>query len=181
MTVIIGIESPTGTALVSDGQFSLGGGLKFLGRKKIIRIGDILYGFSGDGSFSSKVQFGCELPSVYDGSINQEKWVYQKVVPILKDAQSSCDSAEWDIIVATKSEIVVIDSHFDVYRSRTGFVSVGSGSPYALGVLTYVKTKKNYVDLSDAIEAVIVASKNDIDCDSNVEVLENNIQISQDS
>lgn len=122
MTIIIGIETPIGTIIAGDRRLT-SAGLKFPGRPKVFRNGDILYGISGDGGVISKLRYGCDLPRKFSPGEDQEQWAYSKLIPVLQEAVPDNDSA-WEMIVATKSEIISVDDSFDIVRSTKGYYRV---------------------------------------------------------
>lgn len=176
MTIIIGIETPVGTIIAGDRRLT-SAGLKFPGRSKVFRNGDILYGISGDGGVISKLRYGCDLPRKFSPSEDQEQWAYSKLIPVLQEAIPDDESA-WEMIVATKSEIISVDDSFDIIRSTRGYYAIGSGSKYATGVLEH-KIIKGMRPLSqeDIVDAINAASSCDVNCGDGMDVLVNQLDI----
>lgn len=128
MTVVVGIETPTGVVIGTDGQLTGRDGLVAPTERKLWQAGGLVYGFSGDADMLQKLR---------DISFQHEYHLMEEVDSFLSEhfTDESLKESDWAMLVGAPHELWYVDSVGCIDRSLNGWNAIGAGAGVATGVL----------------------------------------------
>lgn len=129
----------------SDSQVSFGGRKESLPDGKIIRNGDVTFGFAGSVRVLNILKHA-KLPRPPKGRkrIDVERWAIQKLIPAMRKALRDEEAIEFNngesntasaLLVSVHNRLFEVSSDFAYTTNDNRVYAVGSGSSYALGAL----------------------------------------------
>ena len=129
----------------SDSQVSFGHRKESLPDGKIIKNGDITFGFAGSVRVLNILKHA-KLPPVPKSKrrIDIERWAIQKLIPAMRKALRNEEAIEFDrgeantssaLLIAVNGRLFEVGGDFSYTTNDNRVYAVGSGSSYALGAL----------------------------------------------
>ena len=163
MTTVVAVERGGDVEFAADSQVSWGSRKDPAGAEKLIRNGDVVFGFSGAVRIENLLQF-VKFPPLARKvrGVDVDRWVVGEFVPAIQecflDAKASLVSSEQqtvesNFLVAVNGRAYNIGSDFSWTRSKSGRYAIGSGSRFAMGAL---------MAGASAVEAVKIACGLDV-------------------
>jgi ATP-dependent protease HslVU (ClpYQ) peptidase subunit len=135
MTCIVGLEWNNKAYIGGDIQ-GTGGNISFEHTQpKIFERGGVLFGYTSSYRYGQIVENHLQEPlHVPEDRNGVYYWICQELVPKI---QSTLINNNWneggDMLLAVHGELWNLQPDFSVLRPTSGFMSVGSGTQYALG------------------------------------------------
>ena len=165
MTTIIGYEHEQGCVIASDTQTTAGDGYPFTHPDlvKILSRGGYLIAVSGENQSCDIAAHLWDIPERDDSPWYQ--FGIRVLSPSLRAAHEVNGFApdkqnDWAVMIASRGELLTIESDYSILRAADGLYGMGSGSAYALGALTILL---GVTSVTCAMErAVLVASRFDV-------------------
>lgn len=169
MTTIVAYQGEGFAILGADSQIT-DGDKRILSPStpKITKIGKYLLAVSGDCRPGDILMYLWKPPA-YDGT-DAVKFVGRKIIPSIIAAfkaqgyDYTKDSASYSYLLAFNGNIFEIGDELSISQSSDGIYGVGSGSPYALGVMKYALAFERGIaaatlqSVTDAIECALTIS-----------------------
>jgi ATP-dependent protease HslVU (ClpYQ) peptidase subunit len=145
MTCIVAISTGASVVMGADGAYSNGPGTGVCVNGKIVRVtGEVLIGFAGEmGSISAIRRRIDDLPWLRP-EVDPGEYVDLSLIPRIEEVlreerrmvnDRGTERAEVEMIVAARGEIFHVSPAFAVIRPDLPYMAIGTGAPYALGVL----------------------------------------------
>jgi len=174
MTTVIAFQGPNFAILGADSQIT-DGDRRIISPStpKIVKIGKYLLAVRGDCRPGDVLAYNWK-PPIYDGT-DPVKFMGKKIIPSIITAfrangyDFEKDGVSFGFLIAFAGNVFEIGDSLDISQSEDGIYSIGSGSPYALGTMTYALTFERGIasvtieTATDAIHsALAIASKHDI-------------------
>ena len=174
MTTIIACQTPAGVVLGADSQITDGDRIIISPTTpKIVKIGKYFLGVRGEARPGDILMYDWK-PPLYDGT-DPVKFMGKKVIPSIIKAfklgeyDFNRDGAMFGFLLVFAGNVFEIGSDMSISQNENGIYAIGSGSDYALGVLTYALTFERGIEtatiasVTDAIHsALTIAAKYDI-------------------
>lgn len=149
MTTIVAAEikekKKRSVVFASDSQVSYGARKERLPDGKIIRNGDIVFGFAGSVRVLNVLKHAdLPKPPKSNKRADVERWAIKKLIPAMRHALRHEEAVEFqngevdiasNLLVSVNKRLFEISSNFAFTTNDARVYSVGSGSSYALGAL----------------------------------------------
>lgn len=174
MTTLIAFQGPDFAILGADSQIT-DGDKRIISPSipKIVKLGKYLLGVAGDVRPGDLLAFNWKPPA-YDGT-DPVKFMGKKIIPSIittfrtNGYDHTKEGASYSFLLAFGGNVFEIGDDLSMSQSSDGLYGIGSGSAYALGVMTYAMTFERGIEAAtlrtatDAMHsALAIASKYDI-------------------
>lgn len=167
-----------GVGLVERGRIYLGAdsacvgeSVELLDRPKVRRRGRLLVAVAGDMKAVGLVLDGMVLPQYEEGPINE--WAVNVLQPSIAESLTRAD--DWTVLVGVPAhggKLVAVDSAGNCVVHARRYAAIGSGEPYALGVLFSGAVGWHRLDPRKRVtRAISAASEHDSACAGRICVL----------
>jgi ATP-dependent protease HslVU (ClpYQ) peptidase subunit len=139
MTTIIAKETNNRVEIAFDSLCTGYNGFQ-LEQKKVFVNNGIIFGVAGRLLIATELKYA-DLPKPPQNPAEVEKWLTSRLVPKVRQILNEIaprrgdDGFGMQILVVVHNKVYEISGDTGWHRREDGLYSVGSGSPYALGVL----------------------------------------------
>jgi ATP-dependent protease HslVU (ClpYQ) peptidase subunit len=175
MTTIIGLQNDHGCVIAADSQTTTSDGMPWqhADLSKIVNRGAYLIAASGVNQ-SCDIALNIWQPPPRPPKQSWYQFAITELVPSLRACHASnwfepTPDDEWSLMIASRGELLTIESDYSVLRSKSGMYGLGSGSPYALGALAVLLASS--VGETSVKRAIEIASAFDIYTASQVSII----------
>jgi ATP-dependent protease HslVU (ClpYQ) peptidase subunit len=141
MTTIIGLQTDTGCSIYADGQTTGGTRSYFHNElRKIHTRNGYLLAAAGPARPTDVINFQWKPPSwPPELHMNEYAFMVTRVIPSLQQALTlnGCEEVgeEFSMLIALRGNLFEIGCDFSVLVRDDGIYGIGSGAPYAIGIL----------------------------------------------
>lgn len=156
MTTIIAKETSEGVQIGFD-SLCTGHNAFDLEQKKVFVNNGIILGVAGRLLLSTELKHA-DLPKAPYPSVDVEKWLTARLIPkirrILNDIapRRGEDGFEMGILVVVNDKVYEVSSDTGWHRRVDGIYTIGSGSPYAFGVLAAGGSVKDAMQVAASVD-----------------------------
>jgi hypothetical protein len=139
MTTIIAKETPNGVQIAFD-SLCTGYDSFDLDQNKVFVNAGMIFGVAGRLLIATELKHA-DLPTPPTASAGIEKWITSRLVPKIRQIlneiapRRDSDGFGMQILVVIQGKVYEISGDTGWHRRKDGLYTVGSGSPYAFGVL----------------------------------------------
>lgn len=144
MTCIIGYVDDEGSMyLAGDSAASAGYDLTIKRTPKVFAKGGMLIGVAGYWRMAQIIQYLYDFPE-HEAEVSTEEYIVAHFVEGLREAvrdaghvrkEMEQERHESSILVAYQGQLFEIEGNYQVTDTKHNFYAIGSGAPYALGVM----------------------------------------------
>lgn len=134
MTCIVGVEAEGGAWIACDSCVSTGDdGRDELTEPKWFSQGGVYVGTAGDDWWVSLLRGKLHVEKFKRGE-PVEEWIYRTIIPSLRKIVSE-PGREFELLVVAQGQVYFIGNNLGAYRSKRGYLAIGSGCHHAEGSL----------------------------------------------
>ena len=171
-TTIVAVKKDGKTVIAGDGQVTAGQSIAMKGNAvKVRRLydGKVIYGFAGTvaDAFTLSEKFE-EMLQKYSGNLMRSAIALAQ----LWRGDKALRQLEAMMIVADKTDLLVLDGTGNVIQPENGVCAIGSGGNYALSAARALIKNTNMTAREIAVEAMRIASEICIFTNTNLTVEE---------
>lgn len=171
-TTIVAVKKDGKTVIAGDGQVTAGQSIVMKGNAvKVRRLydGKVIYGFAGTvaDAFTLSEKFE-EMLQKYSGNLMRSAIALAQ----LWRGDKALRQLEAMMIVADKTDLLVLDGTGNVIQPENGVCAIGSGGNYALSAARALIKNTNMTACEIAVEAMRIASEICIFTNTNLTVEE---------
>lgn len=171
-TTIVAVKKDGKTVIAGDGQVTAGQSIVMKGNAvKVRRLydGKVIYGFAGTvaDAFTLSEKFE-EMLQKYSGNLMRSAIALAQ----LWRGDKALRQLEAMMIVADKTDLLVLDGTGNVIQPENGVCAIGSGGSYALSAARALIKNTNMTAREIAVEAMRIASEICIFTNTNLTVEE---------
>ena len=171
-TTIVAVKKDGKTVIAGDGQVTAGQSIVMKGNAvKVRRLydGQVIYGFAGTvaDAFTLSEKFE-EMLQKYSGNLMRSAIALAQ----LWRGDKALRQLEAMMIVADKTDLLVLDGTGNVIQPENGVCAIGSGGNYALSAARALIKNTNMTAREIAVEAMRIASEICIFTNTNLTVEE---------
>ena len=171
-TTIVAVKKDGKTVIAGDGQVTAGQSIVMKGNAvKVRRLydGKVIYGFAGTvaDAFTLSEKFE-EMLQKYSGNLMRSAIALAQ----LWRGDKALRQLEAMMIVADKTDLLVLDGTGNVIQPENGVCAIGSGGNYALSAARALIKNTNMTAREIAVEAMHIASEICIFTNTNLTVEE---------
>lgn len=128
----------------ADTQGTVPGGLKTQGNNKLWQSSGVIIGIVGNPILMNILKATqIEDPEALIKKKGLDRWVFEKLIPQLKETSHTCglkvpDKIEARMLICYKNDICIMQGDFtiSILPKEQKFVAIGSGDHFAIGVLS---------------------------------------------
>lgn len=139
MTTIIAKETKNGVEIAFD-SLCTGYGAFDLEQDKVFVNNGIIFGVAGQLLFATELKYA-DLPAPPASALRIEHWVTSRLVPKIRQILNALaprredDSLPMSILMVIHGKVYELSGDTGWHRRKDGLYAIGSGSPYAFGVI----------------------------------------------
>ena len=175
MTTVIGLESNESCIIAADSQTTTSDGMPWQHSdlSKIVNRDGYLIAGSGTNQ-SCDIVLNIWQPPPRPPKQPWYLFGITRLVPSLRICHASngfepTPEDEWSLMIASRGELLTIESDYSVLRSKSGIYGLGSGSPYAMGALAVLLASN--IGEGSVKRSVEIASMFDVFTSSQVSIM----------
>ena len=168
-TTIVAVKKDGKTVIAGDGQVTAGQSIVMKGNAVKVRRLKVIYGFAGTvaDAFTLSEKFE-EMLQKYSGNLMRSAIALAQ----LWRGDKALRQLEAMMIVADKTDLLVLDGTGNVIQPENGVCAIGSGGNYALSAARALIKNTNMTAREIAVEAMRIASEICIFTNTNLTVEE---------